>query len=59
MSPAEFRQRHRAYGWRVPVDDVPAHLACGWRIVEDIALSAPHELLMAPPPATLERSEAA
>jgi hypothetical protein len=36
MTPSSltFRQTNRAYGTRIPLDDVPAHLGCGWRPIE-------------------------
>jgi hypothetical protein len=49
MSAQAFRQRRRASGVFIPIEEVSAHLACGWRVAEDVATSAPHELLMAPP----------
>lgn len=34
----KFRRRdssQRQSGLHVPLDDVPAHLACGWRLADD------------------------
>jgi hypothetical protein len=50
MSAQAFRLRRRDWGVFIPIEEVSAHLACGWRVAEDVATSAPHELLMAPPP---------
>lgn len=48
-----FRQARRNYGLRVPLADVPAHLACGWRLAEpDLAHLhwSDGRLQLAPPP---------
>jgi hypothetical protein len=44
-----FRSRHRAIGRYIPIEDVSAYLANGWRVAEDLTLSAAHEILLEPP----------
>ena len=51
MTAQQFRERFRAYGVLVPIGDVPAHLACGWRLLDDaeeLALHGDFVLLRAP-----------
>lgn len=50
----EWRERHRRYGLRVPVADVPQHLSAGYAILDD-AEDIRDDCLMREP----KRSEAA
>lgn len=53
-----FRAERRAYGVLIPAEEVQAHEACGWRLVDDLAdagQAAPAVALMRPP-ADLERA---
>lgn len=46
-----LRLPYRVEGLRVPLDDVPAHLACGWRLAElfpEIPSPDGRELLVPP-----------
>jgi hypothetical protein len=45
-----FRQAHRAYGVRLPIEEVPAHLACGWRLADFGDAFLPHDELILRPP---------
>lgn len=38
MSAGESNRRE---GVLVPLDDVPAHLACGWRLIDDLCVREP------------------
>ncbi len=50
MSAAVFRAARRAYGVLMPLDEVPAHLACGWRLVGDCEdWHGSNVVLLAPP----------
>lgn len=50
----------RAEGVWVPVDDVPTHIACGWKVADDVADGVGprdelgHGCMLLAPPAGLE-----
>lgn len=55
ICPTEFRRRRRAYGVRVPTEEISAHLACGWRLADpDEAYHREPFAMLAPPAALRE-----
>jgi hypothetical protein len=50
MSAIEFRQRHRAYGERVPAPEISGALASGYRLADEETAAAPDGSLILIPP---------
>jgi hypothetical protein len=54
---AQFRERHRAYGWRTPHDEIEVAICCGWRFAdapEDMTVPDDGSVIMLPAPASPE-----
>lgn len=45
-SSTAFREHHRAYGLLIPIEEVSAHLACGWRLADPEEVYRPGDYLI-------------